>query len=64
MVTESEWEQRGFSKYGLIVVNADRQAAQVEKVQYTNSKQKTVRFLQLRHLTRAGLCIRETETPR
>jgi hypothetical protein len=33
MPTEEEWKERGLEKYGLIVVNQDGDAAQVEKVQ-------------------------------
>jgi hypothetical protein len=32
MVTEAEWEARGYSKYGMIIVNTKNEAAQVEKV--------------------------------
>jgi hypothetical protein len=32
MPTEEEWKERGLEKYGLIVVNQDGDAAQVEKV--------------------------------
>eukprot|EP00301_Raphidiophrys_heterophryoidea_P014635 c23070_g1_i1.p1 GENE.c23070_g1_i1~~c23070_g1_i1.p1 ORF type:complete len:548 (-),score=189.06 c23070_g1_i1:168-1766(-) len=38
MMTEKEWEERGMDKYGLIAVNKEAKAAQVEKVSHATAE--------------------------
>ncbi|EKX34779.1 hypothetical protein GUITHDRAFT_119090 [Guillardia theta CCMP2712] len=50
MPSEEEWTQKGLDKYGLIAVNANDDAAQVEKVSYKTANELLAKFGEIKQV--------------